>query len=164
MQHYLKILTHCALTDLLPISFCILPPPNLRIQHTLGGQRDITQLRRKHPHIKASMLHLLALVISRRHSPFLTPTFKAQEKTTTLAIQLAGVISKTPNSSLIDVLICIIIRTRPPLVIRIWDSHTAINRLLSDIFRLFESPTLDQTTCAPRWSPCLNGNNLINAF
>ena len=50
--------------------------------------------------MKASMLQLLALAISRRHSPFLIDIFKAQERTTKLAIQLADAIPDTLDSSL----------------------------------------------------------------
>lgn len=42
------------------------------------------------------MLHLLTFAISRRRSPFLIDTFKAQEKTTTLAVQLHYPDSTTP--------------------------------------------------------------------
>lgn len=171
-QSYFKLLgrTHldackdCPSQTYFLSNFYILPLPSLKIQHMLGEQRGITQSRHKQPHIRASMLYLFALALSRRHSTFLIDTFKAQEKTTTLAVQLAGVIPTTVNLSLIDILVCTIIQAGPPLLIRTWDSRIAIHRLLSDVFRLFESPTLNQTTCAPRRSACLNGNNLINAF
>lgn len=108
------------------------------------------------------MLQLLALAISRRHSPFFINTLKTQRKTTALAIQLAGAIPDTPNSSLVDTLACSIIQTRPQLLIRTWDSHTATTRLLSDLFGLFESQILSQSSPAPRLSGCLNGKIPLN--
>lgn len=89
------------------------------------------------------MLQLLALAISRRHSPFLIDIFKAQESTTKLAIQLADAIPDTLDSSLVNTLACSIIQTRPPFLIRTWDSHTATNRLLTDLSGLFEPRSLN---------------------
>lgn len=57
---------------------------------------------------------------SRRHLPILIDTFEARGKKTKLAIQLAGAIPITPNSSLISTLGGSIIRTRWPLLIPAW--------------------------------------------
>ena len=97
----------------------------------LDSQPGITQSWHNYLYMKASILHLLALAISRRHSPFLIDTSKIHEQTTTLAAQLASAIPDTLNSSLVDTLACSIIQTRSALLIRTWDSHTATKRLLS---------------------------------
>ena len=85
------------------------------------------------------MLQLLALAISRRQSPFPIDVLKVQERTTRLAVQLAGAVPNTPDSSLVDTLACTFIRARPTFPIRTWDSHTATKRLLTNLFDLLES-------------------------